>query len=264
MKPRRARWLAGLFVLPLGLPAPVRADGADAKTREICARLREGQKGLTTARAKCELTTTLSILDASVLQEGTVCWMRKPDGSVRQRWDLRSEDAEGNPHAETYYVFPDHILYYREDKVDPFLSGPLRAPDIFHHPVFGGLVFTVPSEESLRDPEFAISLLDEDVHENSGGGSGDDRNGSEDHGEETTRRPGGYSLMLKPRSPQWKGLLDEILIVFDAGHRHVVQALYRENNNNQHTVIFRAFEPNPKLDEKMFDPPAEPEPGKEK
>ncbi len=262
--------------------ADVRADGPiDPPARRLLEKVRDAQRGLQTARARCIVHTMLSLLDATMIEEGTVAWKRMPDGSVRQRWDLEAKDTEGNPIRSAIFVTGPEILYLKEGRIVE--KGPLLASDIFHHPALGGLVFIPPSEDALKDPDFSATTFsvpeaekgDETVPHprpepgEAPAGPGEDspgyRNPDADDlpGEGSARAPG-FFLHLKPRKLPWKGLLEEVALVFDAKHGMIVSAEYRENNNNQYSLVFRDFEANPRLDDGFFTPPAPEDPAPEK
>ncbi len=203
----------------------------------------------------------LSLADRSSVMEGTVAWMRKPDGTVLQRWDLSATDGDGNPIRSTILVAGGEIVYLRDGHVEE--RGPLRDPGRFHHPALGGLVFDVPGEDGKDDPTFIVHRTESD------GAPGPTADSTPSEGDaaapvETEGGDGeaagnlGESLFLRPRKAPWVGLLEEAVIVLARGDRTVAHARYRDAVNNQVSVRFSGVEINPELEEKMFElPPRE-------
>ncbi len=261
---RRSAPLPALLALalltgPASIPAA--ADAVDGRVKAACARIAAAQKELKTARAKCVLNTMLSVLNMTSVEEGTVAWKRMPDGSIRQRWDFSYADEDGAPHRSAIHVLGDSIVYLKDGAVSE--RGPLRAPDLFHHPALGGLVVAVPQGDELKDPEFRITMGDDDDVHHGPEGVDDANEAAEDGGGKPAApapKPpaadrNGSILILYPRKAPWKDLLETIVVVFDRSLRFVVQADYRENNNNQYSVRFSDFEINPALDDRYFDLP---------
>ncbi len=218
------------------------------------ARLRDAGRGLRTVRANCTVAEMLSLADRSSIMTGTAAWMRKPDGTVLQRWDLAATDGAGDPIRSTILVAGSEIVYLREGQVEE--RGSLRDPGRFHHPALGGLVFDVPGEGETGDPPF-------DVHaETAAPGpakpeakpdEGDVASPAESDGSDGDAGGNlGESLFLRPRKAPWAGLLEEAVIVLARGDRTIAHARYRDVVNNQVSVRFSGVEINPVLEEKMF------------
>ncbi len=276
---------AALALAATAAPAQEPADGAGA--RKLFEKIRNARRDLRSARARVEVRHT-STYRSPRRQEGTVVWSRTPDGIIRQRWDLRfplPEPGEDGPEGEStatgsaaIWVVGDRIVYTTGGKTTE--DGRLRDPDAFHHPVLGGLVFELPDEEALHDPDFlyvprTIGTPGEGAGEE-GGKSTAPRPGppaadpadggdqpaprrpridepGDDDGEAVRRRP---AVRLTPRKKPWTGLLAQAFVAFDETTGLTAAAWYADAFGNEYTLSFSGWEKNPELDPALFDPPA--------
>lgn len=260
MRLRRLLTASAVLISVLSSDPLLTADeGPDAATRALLREVREAQKELQTARAKCQIFSEYSLIERTVIQEGTVSWQRSPDGSIRQRWDLSPSagEAEEPTVVSTLLVLGDEIVYLKNGKIEE--RGPVRAADLFHHPALGGLVLAVPSDEALKDPEFTITALP--VGKSPGPGKEDPTPPKRSAGEEPREpdaaapAPGSIYITMLPRRPPWTGVLENVTMTLEPRHKMIVSACYLENNRNEYSVSFSSVEANPKLDEHLFDLP---------
>ncbi len=253
-------FLAAAAAVPAAAREPPAASSAFARSDPaLLRRIREIQKDLKTARAKCEVISAYTMIDRTVCQSGTVCWRRDADGTIRQRWDLvRLKEDDAPATSTTILVAGDEIVYLENGAVTE--RGPLRAADLFHHPAFGGLVLTTPSDEALKDPEleWAVHPLTGDPGAGEKAAAAPPPPARAEAGEpaEAPPAPGGLYVMMRPRKAPWTGVLEDVSLTVEPRHGTILGAVYRENNRNEYTVRFSAVEANPELDEHLFDPPA--------
>lgn len=240
---------------PPALPPPTGAASGPSAA-DLLRRIRSAQKDLRTARAKCEVFSAYTMIDRTIHQSGTVGWRRDDDGTVRQRWDLARQSDEGGPAvATTILVAGDEIVYLENGTVTE--RGPLRATDLFHHPAFGGLILTTPSDGELKDPELNWAVHPLAGAPGAGAAAAPPPPAREESGEprEVPPPPGSLYIVLRPRKAPWTGVLEDVNLTVEPRHGMILGALYRENNRNEYTVRFSGFEANPELDGRLFDLP---------
>ncbi len=252
--------------LPLFLALSARAappDDAGPLARSFWGRVRKAQGDLKSVRARCQFQTILSSIALNRVDEGTVCWLRKPDGSILQRWDLEGPGPDETVTKTTYLVTDTEIVTLTDGQVSE--RGPLWCRDILNVPALGGPVLSIPRDAYSKEPDLQLEADEEEFsdREKPAKKPGDPASPAgdfEDAGspalppippEERT-----LAVTFSPRRGPWKDLLASVCVELDPACRLVRQNRFLETGNNQYIVSFSRFEINPELEEGLFALPA--------
>lgn len=275
------------FALPAllaagGMAVSAQDDDGRGPALRLWVRMREVQADIRTVKTRCEIVTALSAIGRTQLETGVVHWLRKPDGTVCQRWDLALEATDDSPASRsTLLVLGDEILTIVDGKI--IERGQLRSPEILNLPALGGPVLQIPSDADLRDPEFALGSREERISddrvlkphppETDGAAPAPGSLQPGPDGEETAdfTTPGidvedanagpriagspEALLTLTARRGAWKDLLNVAYVYMDTNYKLVREYRFGEIGNNQYVVRFLDSAVNVKLDEKLFLPP---------